>query len=335
MKKTTLGILLIALPMLFINCSKDESSTVPSPQTVQTPDPRLPNQEVFKPAIQLVPKSLTGKVTGKSTATKQRIVKELIFRVTKDQLGNEVQNELKENRYLYDSKGRLYSIDRYIKDKFIGIISKYEFDAADKVTKAFHGNTPVEINSGGYITKTTGNDGGIMDIYYDEIGRLAKEVETGTYEQEIEHQGPDGNYTYETVTNPKTATYLYNYVDNKVFVNILLTEKNYSTAKETPTGIEYIIKDKITEITYELTIDYAKAGIYSSEPIFRCYIYNWMHILDWKVKAVSEGVTEYELRYDYEYVYDSNGYLKESKQTTTRASQPDHPLVMKTLYTYE
>ena len=65
-----------------------------------------------------------------------------------------------------------------------------------------------------------------------------------------------------------------------------------------------------------------------------------MHIIDWKEKAVSGGETEYEIKYeikyDCEYVYDTNGYLTESKRTQTNILYPEaKPIVTKTLYSYE
>jgi len=58
-----------------------------------------------------------------------------------------------------------------------------------------------------------------------------------------------------------------------------------------------------------------------------------MHIIDWKEKAVSGGETEYEIKYDYEYVYDTDGYLTESKRTKTNILYPEaKPVVTKTLY---
>lgn len=331
MIKTTLKVFLVFTTMLFIGCSSDENPTT-TPEVVI--DPRLPNQELFKPAIQLVPKAATAKTTGKTTAAAKRLVKEFSFRVTKDDQGNEVQSNPTDNRYLYDSKGRLHSVDRYRNGEFYKNITKFEFNDANQVTSTYYADIVAEINSGGFISKVTSPAGTVTDIFYDEIGRDIKEVENGTYTQEIETVVDEENIIT-AVKNPQTATYLYTYTGNKVYVNIVLTQKNYARAKENGDNIEYEYKDKITETTYELTVDYTKAGIYSSEPIFRCYIYNWMHILDWKIKAVSEGVTEYEFKYDFDYVYDANGYLTESKRTTTNIANPGTPSVTKTLYTYE
>lgn len=333
MKKTTLKTLFAFATLLFISCASEENATT----TPEAADPRLPNQEVFKPAIQLVPKTLTGKSTGKSTVTSgKHLVKELSFRVTQDPQGNEVRSSITDNRYSYDSHGRLHSVDRYKNDALYSNLTKFEFNDTNQVTSTYYADIVAEINSGGFISKVTAPDGTITDIFYDEIGRDIKEVENGTYIQEIDHLEPNGDYSVIEVTNPQSLTYLYSYVGNKVLVDIVQTQKNFATLKEGTTTNEYEYKDKITNITYELTVDYTKAGVYSSEPIFRCYIYNWMHILDWKYKAVSNGVTEYEQKYVYEYTYDADGYLTESKRTRTNILYPDvPPYITKTLYTYE
>ncbi|TPG44003.1 hypothetical protein [Flavobacterium pectinovorum] len=332
MTKIILKTTLAFIALLFVNCASNDDNTV-TPEVV---DPRLPNQELFKPAIQLVPKKQTAKSTGKSALTTKRLVKMYSFRLAKDQTGNEIQTNISDNRYTYDSKGRLNSVDRFKNNEFYKNITKFNFNDANQVTSTYYADIVAEINSGGFISKVTAPDGIITDITYDEIGRDIKEVANGTYTQEIEKLEENGDYTYTTVTNPFSATYLYSYDGNKVFVNIVQTEKNFGTIKEGSTTSEYEYKDKVTNITYELTVDYTKAGVYSSEPIFRCYIYDWMHIVDWKFKAVSNGVTEYEQRYDYEYVYDADGYLTESKRTTTNIANPlATPYVLKTLYTYE
>lgn len=332
MKKIILKSLLVFITLLFVNCASNDDNTV-TPEVV---DPRLPNQELFKPAVQLVPKKQTAKSTGKSAATTKRLVKLYSFRLAKDQAGNDIQTNISDNRYTYDSKGRLNSVDRYKNNEFYFNLTKFNFNDANQVTSTYYADIIAEINSGGFISKVTGSDGTITDITYDEIGRDIKEVANGTYTQIIEKLEENGEYTYTTVTNPLSATYLYSYDGNKVFVNIVQTEKNFGTIKEGSTTSEYEYKDKVTNITYELTVDYTKAGIYSSEPIFRCYIYDWMHIIDWKIKAVSNGVTEYEYKYDYEYVYDADGYLTESKSTRTNIANPlATPYVLKTLYTYE
>ncbi|WP_337965054.1 hypothetical protein [uncultured Flavobacterium sp.] len=331
MKKIILKTLLAFTTLLFVNCQSNEDTA-----SAQVIDPRLPNQEVFKPAIQLVPKTQAAKSTGKYAPTTKHLVKMYSFRLSKDQAGNDVQTNITDNRYSYDSKGRLNSVDRYRNNQLYKNITKFNFNDANQVTSTYYADIVAEINSGGFISKVTGSDGTVTDIFYDEIGRDIKEVANGTYFQEIEKLEDNGEYSYTEVENPLTATYLYTYEGNKVFVNIVQTEKNYGTLKPGTTTSEYEYKDKITNITYELTVDYTKAGIYSSEPIFRCYIYDWMHIVDWKFKAVSNGVTEYEQRYDYEYVYDADGYLTESKRTTTNIANPlATPYVLKTLYTYE
>lgn len=333
MKKTILRTFLAFTTILFISCASEENA---SGEPVVT-DPRLPNQENFKPAIQLVPKTLTVKSTGKSAVTSgKRLIKELSFRVTQDPQGNEVRSSITDNRYTYDSNGRLHSVDRFTNNEFYKNITKFNFNDANQVTSTYYADIVAEINSGGFISKVTAPDGTITNIFYDEIGRDIKEVENGTYVQELEHLEPNGNYSVIEVTNPQSQTYLYSYVGNKVFVDIVQTQKNFATLKQGTTTSEYEYKDKITNITYELTVDYTKAGIYSSEPVFRCYIYNWMHILDWKYKAVSNGVTEYEQKYVYEYTYDADGYLTESKRVRTNILYPDTPpYVTKTLYTYE
>jgi hypothetical protein len=332
MKQIILKILLAFITLLFVNCANNEDA----PTTPEVSDPRLPNQVLFKPAIQLVPKKQTAKSTGKSALTSKHLVKQYAFRTSKDQSGNEIQTNITDNRYTYDSKGRLNSVDRYKNGELYFNLTKFNFNDANQVTSTYYTDIVAEINSGGFISKVTGSDGTITDITYDEIGRDVKEVANGTYTQEIEKLEENGEYTFTEVTNPLSATYAYSYNGNKVFVNIVQTEKNFGTIKEGSTTSEYEYKDKVTNITYELTVDYTKAGIYSSEPIFRCYIYDWMHILDWKIKAVSEGMTEYEMRYDYEYIYDEDGYLTESKRTTTNIANPlAKPYVLKTLYTYE
>lgn len=59
-----------------------------------------------------------------------------------------------------------------------------------------------------------------------------------------------------------------------------------------------------------------------------------MLIIDWKEKAVSGGETQYEIK--YEYVYDTDGYLTESKRTKTNILYPEaKPVATKTLYSYE
>ncbi|HEU4790149.1 MAG TPA: hypothetical protein VFS71_10715 [Flavobacterium sp.] len=318
--------------MLFISCSKDETLNEPSDPTVK--DPRLPNQEEFKPAIQLVPKTLTGRSAKKST-TQQRLIKEFSFDVTTDDLGNEVHNNSIDRRYSYDSKGRLHSVDRYDDDIFIRNITKFDFDDANKVVNTYYSDIDAQINESGYISKVIAPNGTITDIFYDEIGRDIKEVEVGTYTQRLQQLQPDGTYLTLAVTKPKTATYLYSYIGDKVLVNILTTQKNYSKPITIDGNISYVTKDRIVETTYELTVDYTKSGVYSSEPIFRCYIYNWMHILDWKIKSVTEGVTLYEIKYDYDYVYDTNGYLTESNLTITDINSSNKPTLTRTIYTYE
>lgn len=57
MKKIILKTLLAFTALLFVNCQSNDDST-----KTEAIDPRLPNQEVFKPAIQLVPKKQTAKV---------------------------------------------------------------------------------------------------------------------------------------------------------------------------------------------------------------------------------------------------------------------------------
>jgi len=333
MKKITLKTILAFTTLLFISCASEEHAT----SQTEASDSRLPNQEVYKPAIQLVPKNLTAKSTGKSAVTSgKHLVKELSFRVTQDPQGNEVRSSITDNRYSYDSHGRLHSVDRYKNDALYFNLTKFNFNDANQVTNTYYADIVAEINSGGFISKVTAPDGTITDIFYDEIGRDIKEVENGTYIQELDQLDANGDYSVIEVTNPQSLTYLYSYVGDKVFVDIVQTQKNFATLKEGTTTNEYEYKDKITNITYELTVDYTKAGVYSSEPIFRCYIYNWMHILDWKYKAVSDGVTEYEQRYDYEYTYDADGYLTESKRTRTNILYPEvPPYVTKTLYTYE
>lgn len=332
MKKITLKALLICTVMALFSCSNEEKT----PIIPEASDPRLPNQSDFKPAIQLIPKTIASKSTGKTASTEKHLIKEYSFRLVKDQSGNEIQTNITDNRYSYDSKGRLHSVDRYRNNEFYKNITKFDFNDANQVTSTYYADIVAQINSGGYISKVTAPDGTITDISYDEIGRDVKEVENGTYIQELDQLESNGEYSVIEVTNPQSTTYLYSYIGNKVTVNIVQTLKNFATLKTGTTTAEYTYKDKITNITYELTVDYTKAGIYSSEPIFRCYIYNWMHIIDWKITAVSNGVTEYELRYDYEYVYDANGYLTESKRTTTNIATPlSTPYVLKTFYTYE
>jgi hypothetical protein len=259
----------------------------------------------------------------------------LIFDVYTDDNGQEVHENFTDRRYSYDAKGRLHSVDKYIDGQLYKNITKFDFDDANKVTNTYYADIVAEINNGGFISKVTAPGGTVTDIFYDEIGRDVKEVENGTYTQIIQELQPDGSYEAVSVVKPKTATYLYTYADNKVFVNIVSTQKNYAKRVTTNNVISYTIADRVVETTYELTIDYTKAGIYSSEPIFRCYIYNWMHILDWKVKAVSEGVTMFELKYEYDYKYDANGYLIESNQKTTDLSAPSEHILTRTLYTYE
>ncbi|PWB24477.1 hypothetical protein DCO46_11555 [Flavobacterium sp. HTF] len=318
--------------MLVISCSNEEKPST----TPQATDPRLPNQENFKPAIQLVPKAVTAKSTGKSTETKQqRLVKELVFDVVTDDNGAEIHENFTDRRYTYDAKGRLHSVDKYIDGQLFKNITKFDFDDAHKVTNTYYADIVAEINSGGYISKVTAPSGTVTDIFYDEIGRDVKETEKGTYTQIIQELQPDGSYEAVSVTKPKTATYLYSYVDNKVFVNIVTTQQNYAKRVTTNGVISYTFADRVVETTYELTVDYTKAGVYSSEPIFRCYIYNWMHILDWKIKAVSEGTTMYELHYEYDYKYDTNGYLTESNLKITDLSAPSEQTLTRTLYTYE
>ena len=333
MKKTILRTFLAFTTLLFISCASEENTTA-EPEAA---DPRLPNQEVFKPAIQLIPKSKAGKSTGKSAETTgKRLVKEFSFRITKDLQGNEVRSNITDNRYTYDSNGRLHSVDRFNNNEFYKNITKFNFNAANQVTSTYYANIVAEINSGGFISKVTAPNGTVTDIFYDEIGRDIKEVENGTYIQEINHLESNGDYSIVEVSNPQSITYLYSYVGNKVHVDIVQTQKNFATLIEGAPNQEYEYKDKISTITYDLTVDYTKAGIYSSEPIFRCYIYNWMHIIDWKEKAVSGGETEYEIKYDYEYVYDADGYLTESKRTQTNILYPEaKPIVTKTLYSYE
>ncbi|MFH6946232.1 hypothetical protein [Flavobacterium sp. FlaQc-50] len=334
MKKTTLVFLLITLPLLFTSCASDENApATPTPDVV---DPRLPNQEVFKPAIQLIPKKTAAKTTGKSTETApHRLIKEVVSDIIKDDNGNEIEENLRERCYTYDSRGRLHSIDKYTDNLLVGNITKFDFNEANQVTNAYYADIVTEINSSGFISKVTAPNGNVTDIYYDEIGRDIKEVENGTYTQRILQQQPDGSYLQVPVTNPVNTTYLYTYVGNKVFVNITSLQKNYSKRVVTNGVTSYVVKDRTVDTTYELTVDYTKAGIYSSEPIFRCYIYNWMHILDWKIKAVSEGVTLYEMRNEYDYKYDTNGYLTESTVKVIDLAYPDEKTVTKTVYSYE
>ncbi|MEO6173516.1 MAG: hypothetical protein ABIP27_00045 [Flavobacterium circumlabens] len=333
MKKITLGILLIALPLFFPSCSSEENATITTPEAA---DPRLPNQTEFKPAIQLVPKKSTAKTTGKLAETKpQHLVKELVSDIYKDDSGNDVEENFRERRYSYDTKGRLHSIDKYIDNELIGNISKFDFNDADKVINTYYSDIVAVINNDGFISKVTAPNGTVTAIFYDEIGRDIKEVENGFYTQRLNQLQPDGNYLQVVVTNPQSATYLYSYVDNKVFVTIVTLQKNYSKRVVTDGALSYIVKDREVQTTYELTVDYTKAGIYSSEPIFRCYIYNWMHILEWKAKSVSEGVTLYETRNEYDYKYDANGYLTESIVKVIDLAYPDEKNVTKTIYTYE
>lgn len=334
MYKTTLKVFLSFTAILFMSCSSEENST--TPETVN--DSRLPDQEVFKPAIQLVPKTLlntTAKSTAKSAETSNKhLTSEISYRISKDNLGNEIESNPSENRYSYDNKGRLQSIDRYRNNAFVGNISKFDFNDANKVIKTYYADIVAEINNGGFISKVTSTDGTVTDIFYDEIGRDIKEVENGTYKVYLDEIDKNGNLTNQTAyVNEQKTTYIYSYKGNKVFVNIEMNQKKYPRIVK---DNQYEFKDKTTTITYELTVDYTKAGIYSSEPIFRCYIYNWMHILDWKTKSVSEGITEYEMRYDYEYIYDEDGYLKQSKRTTTNILNPNSPLsITKTNYWYK
>jgi hypothetical protein len=333
MKKITLGILLVIAPMLLISCSKDETAGLSDPIAN---DPRLPNQKVFKPAIQLVPKTLTGKLTGKSSGTQQHLIKEFSYDITKDSFGNEIHDNFNDKRYSYDSRGRLHSVDKYFEDNTIKNITKFDFDDANKVVKTYYADIVAEINGDGYISKVTAPNGTITDIFYDEIGRDIKEVENGTYTQRLQQIQPDGTYLTVTVANPKTATYLYSYVGNKVFVSIVTTQKNYSKGTAVNGIMNYTVKDRIIETTYELTVDYTKSGIYSSEPIFRCYIYNWMHILDWKIKSIYDGIpAPSEIKLDYGYVYNDNGYLTESTITQTSSNPDITPTITKTIYTYE
>ena len=62
MKKITLKALLICTVMALFSCSNEEKT----PIIPEASDPRLPNQSDFKPAIQLIPKTIASKSTGKT-----------------------------------------------------------------------------------------------------------------------------------------------------------------------------------------------------------------------------------------------------------------------------
>lgn len=102
---------------------------------------------------------------------------------------------------------------------------------------------------------------------------------------------------------------------DKIFIETIDNQKGYITVTRTDNGIIKNIKDRITKVTYEITVDYNKAGIYSSEPIFRYDYTKWLHSKEWKIKTEIEGGVTTMYKYGFDYNYDKDGYLTILTQT--------------------
>lgn len=305
MKKITFIILFVSTT-LFISCSSNEDSSVENPtKTPEVIDPRLPNQKLFRPAVKLFPKKENLKSITKLTAAT----------ISQDILGNEVKNDISEINYSYDSKGRLNSIDK--KSNFIDFFTAatFHYNNSDELINATNPNEVVEINSKGYIMKISSQYGKMLNLDYDEIGRLIKQEGVYAYSQLLLTYNSNDNYeTHYGITETKTT---YNYVGDKIFVETIDNQKDFITVTRTDNGIIKDIKDRITKTSFEITVDYNKAGIYSSEPIFRDNFINWLHLKEWKIKTEIDGGAKFDYKYDFDYNYDKDGYLTALTQTLT------------------
>lgn len=161
--------------------------------------------------------------------------------------------------------------------------------------------------------KKTDQNGTLLNLYYDEIGRLIKQEGVYPYSQLLLTYNSNNNYeTHYGLTETKTT---YNYVGDKIFIETIDNQKGYITVTRTDNGIIKNIKDRITKVTYEITVDYNKAGIYSSEPIFRYDYTKWLHSKEWKIKTEIEGGVTTMYKYGFDYNYDKDGYLTILTQT--------------------
>lgn len=306
MKKITILILFITAT-LFTSCSSSEDSNTEDPTPMpEVIDPRLPNQKLFRPAVKLFPKKDNLKSITKIVAAT----------ISKDALGNELKSDISETTYLYDSKGRLSSIDNKNSNHDLFNVAKFSYNNSDQLISTTQPDDFVEINSKGYITKESNQYGKILNFYYDEIGRLIKQEGSYPYNQQIRTSNSN-NANIENHTGTKETKTTYNYVGDKIFVEKTDNEKDYIFVSYTDNGIIKNIKDRITVNTYEITVDYSKAGIYSSEPIFRDDFQSWLHLKEWKVKTVVDGVNTYDYKFNYDYSYDNDGYLTVLTQTIT------------------
>lgn len=327
MKKITFLILFINTT-LFVSCSSnEEDSNTIEPIQPEVIDPRLPNQEIFKPAVWLITKN------DNKLEIRKHLVKAITQTVTKDAQGNDVPYNYGETQFSYDSKGRLSSVDSNAntgQDVLYNVV-KYNYSTNELISVKYP-NDVVEINDKGYISKITDNNGKILNLYYDEIGRLIRQEGIIPYNQEL-FVNPDGSYETYPLGKKESKT-LYKYVDDKIFIDISEIQKDYITHTRTENGVIKTIKDRTLQTTQEVTVDYSKAGIYSSEPIFRRNFGDWLHLREAKIKVITDGVKGSDYSISYDSNYDSNGYLTQINQILTD-SYSGKQTFRKTTYIYE
>jgi len=338
MKKITV-LLLFTTSTLFISCSSNEDSNPqdptptkpevvepqePTPNTPEIDDPRLPNQKILRPAVKLFPKKDNLKSILKIDAAT----------ITKDATGNEVKSDITETKFSYNSKGRLSSIDSKSSstNNFI-ITSNFNYNDSDGLIAKTHPTDVYQLDSKGYITKITDKYGKILNLSYDEIGRLIKQEGSYQYNQSVRtSDSPDASV--ENRVGKKETKTTYNYVGDKIFVETIDNEKDYVKITYIDNKLVKTIEDRITVTNFEITVDYSKAGIYSSEPIFRENFGDWLHVTEWKIKTAVDGVAKYDYKYDYDYNYDSNGYLTVMTQTFTN-TYGGKQMIRRLNFTYE
>jgi len=330
--KKIIFIILFVSTTLFISCSSnEENSSTPETIVPEVIDPRLPNQELFKPSVRLIPKN-----ADKSSEIRKHLVKAITQTTIQDAHGNDVQNDFSETQFSYDSKGRLSSIDsnaNSLQDDLYNVV-KYNYNTNNELISVKYPNDVVEINDKGYITKIRDNSnyGKILNLYYDEIGRLIKQEGVIPYNQEL-FVNPDGSYETYPLGKKESIT-LYKYIDDKIFIEISEIQKDYITHTRTENGVIKTIKDRVVQTTNEITVDYSKAGVYSSESVFRRNFGDWLHLKEVKVKIVTDGVIVSNYSISYDSNYDINGYLTQINQVLTD-SYSGKQTFRKTTYTYE